>query len=111
MLKVCVPLVSAALLGRAALASLEVMPATSLVLIKFQFASTALTVTLKGVPAVCAVDAPVLPVAVPGAASSPGTSNCSFAKAPTFTVIEGLVDEVLEISVVSVAVTVQVPTV
>ena len=37
-----------------------------------------MTVTLNGVPAVCAVGVPLLPVAVPGAKLSPGatTSNC-----------------------------------
>ena len=52
MLKPFVPLTSAALDGNAALASLEVIATVSLVLTKFQFASTALTVTLKAVPAV-----------------------------------------------------------
>ena len=50
-------------------------------------------------------------MAVPGAAVSPGTSNCSFANAPTFTVIEGLVLAVFEPSVMSLAVRVRVPTV
>jgi hypothetical protein len=45
---------------------------------KFQFASTAFTVALKEVPAVCAVGVPVLPEEVPGAAVSPGSSTCSF---------------------------------
>src|SRR5260370_23931540 len=48
-LKFCVPATNAALLGKTALASLEVMATVSLVLIKFQFASTALTVTGKAV--------------------------------------------------------------
>ncbi len=51
--KVLVPATSAALPGRPALASLEVIPAVSVtVLTTFQLASTALTVTLKLVPAV-----------------------------------------------------------
>jgi len=51
------------------IASLEVTLAVSVtVLIKFQLASTALTVTLKEAPAVCAVGVPVLPVVLPGAA-------------------------------------------
>ena len=67
-LRVLVPATRAALAGKAALASLEVIPTMSVtVLIKFQLASTALTVTLKEVPAVCAVGVPVLPVALPGA--------------------------------------------
>src|SRR5258708_39537432 len=67
------------------------MPTVSLVTIKFQLASTALTVTVKAAPAVCAVGAPVLPLAVPGAAVSPGTSNWSLARAPAFTEMAGLV--------------------
>ena len=110
-LKLCVPATNAALLGSAALASLEVMPTRSLVLIKFQLASTALTVTVKAAPAVRAVGVPVLPVGVPGTAVSPGTSNCSFANAPGLTVRAGLVLAVLLLSVLSVAVTVQLPTV
>ena len=62
-------------------------------------------------PAVCAVGVPVLPVAVPGAAVSPGISNCSFVNAPTLTVVEGLVLAVLLPSVTSVAVTVALPAV
>src|SRR6266571_2720370 len=108
-LKVCVPAANAPLAGRPALPSLEVMPTTSLVLIKFQLASTALTVTVNAVPAVWAIGAPVLPVPVPAAAASPGTSNCSLAKAPALTVIGGLVFAALVGSVTSVAVIVQVP--
>ena len=51
-LNVLVPPESAALAGKIAFASLDVIATVSLVLIKFQFASTALTVTLKAVPAV-----------------------------------------------------------
>src|SRR6516165_9280128 len=83
----------------------------SLVLITFQFASTALTVTLKAVPAVCAEGVPVLPVLLPGAAVSPGTRSCNFANAPALTVIAGLVLLVLVPSVTSVAVAVQLPAV
>ena len=47
-----VPATSAALLGKVALVSVELMPTVSImVLTKFQLASTALTVALKGVPA------------------------------------------------------------
>ena len=67
-LKVFVPATKAVVAGNTALASLEVTLTMSVtVLIKFQLASTALTVTLKEVPAVCAVGVPVLPVALPGA--------------------------------------------
>ena len=46
------PATSAALAGSVALASVEVMPTVSVELTGFQLASTALTVTLKLVPAV-----------------------------------------------------------
>src|SRR5438034_7090842 len=72
-LKVFVPDTSAALEGRVAVPAEEVMPTMSeMVLIRFQLASTALTVTLNGVPAACGLGVPVLPLAVPGAAVSPG---------------------------------------
>src|SRR6185436_5293705 len=91
-LKVRVPPTRAALAGRTAFASEEVIPTVSVtVLIAFQLASTALTVTLNGVFAVCAVGVPVLPVAVPGAAVSPGSRICSLAKAPAVAVMAGLV--------------------
>ena len=74
--KVFVPATRAALEGSVALASVEVMPAVSvIVLTRFQLASTALTVTLKALPAVWAEGVPVLPVALPGAAVSPGSSS------------------------------------
>src|SRR5258707_11928998 len=61
--------------GRVAVESLEVIPTVSLtVLTRFQLASTALTVTFKPLKADCALGVPVLPVLVPGAAISPGTS-------------------------------------
>src|ERR1041384_6465736 len=63
-LKFPVPPASAALAGRTALASELVIPTVSVTfVIKFQFASTALTVTLNGAPAVCALGEPLLPVA------------------------------------------------
>ena len=49
---VFVPATSAALAGSVAFASVEVMPTVSVELTRFQFASTALTVTLKLLPAV-----------------------------------------------------------
>jgi hypothetical protein len=109
---VCVPLTKAAFTGKAAFGSVAVIPTTSItVLTKFQFASTALTVTINGVPAVCMAGVPVLPVVVPGAAVSPGTRSCNFVNAPTPTVIAGLVLAVFVPSVMSVAVTVRDPTV
>ena len=74
-------------------------------------ASTALTVTVNGLPAVCAVGVPVLPVAVPGAAVSPGSRICSFAKAPGLIVVAGLVFAVIAPLVMSVAVKVAEPAV
>src|SRR5437773_1228499 len=74
-LKFFVPLTSAALAGKVALPSVQAMATVSLVLITFQFASTALTVTLKAVPAACAVGVPIFPVLLPGAAVSPGANN------------------------------------
>src|SRR5207247_3903121 len=64
----------------------------------------ALTVTLKAVPVGCAVGVPVLPVAVPGAAVSPGARICSLANVPAFTWIAGLVLAVFVPSVTSLAV-------
>src|SRR5438552_314573 len=110
-LKLWVPATRAALAGKVALGSLEVMPTVWVLLTKFQLASTALTVTLKAVPAFWAVGVPVLPVAVPGAAVSPGTSNCNFANAPALTVKDGLVLAVLLPSLMSVGVTVRLPAV
>src|SRR5260370_15323587 len=93
-LKVLLPLTRAALGGKDALASLEAIAMVSLVFTTFQFESTALTVTLKAVPAVCATGTPVLPLAVAGAAGSPGARSCSFAKgsgpATTFAAVVSL---------------------
>src|SRR6266571_109125 len=75
-LKPLVPLISAALPGKAAFKSLEVMATVSLVLTTFQHGSVALTVTLNALPATSASGAPLFPAAVPGAAVSPGTNNC-----------------------------------
>src|SRR5439155_25168056 len=81
------------------------------VLTTFQLASTALTVTLKAVPAPAEAGTPSLPVALPGAAVSPGTSSCILAKVPAFTVIVGLVLGDLPPSLMSLAVTVALPAV
>src|SRR5438552_4037861 len=101
-LTVLVPADNAPLDGSVAAASLslEVIPTMSVALmIKFQLASTALTVTLKDALAVCAVGVPVLPVVVPGAAISPGTRICNLAKAPGLTMMGGLTLAVLVPSV------------
>ena len=72
-LNVFVPLTNAASAAKEAYVSFEVMPTMSVTEeITFQFASTALTVTLNAVPAVRAVGVPVFPVTEPGSAVSPG---------------------------------------
>src|SRR3954449_11012243 len=73
--KVLVPATRAALAGSAAFASELVIAIVSVEVTGFQLASTALTVTVKLEPAVCALGAPVLPVPLPGAAVSPGVSS------------------------------------
>ena len=83
------PATSAAFAGSAALPSVEVIPTVCVEETTFQFAATALTVTENDVPAVRADGDPVLPVALPGEAVSPGVSSCSFANAPALTVIDG----------------------
>src|SRR5258708_21134327 len=111
-LNVCVPPLKGALPGIVAPPSVEVNPTASLTAFTtFQFASTALTVTLKAVPAARAVGVPVLPLTVPGAAVSPGTNSCSFANAPAFTVTGEPVFAVFVPSVTSVEVTVLLPAV
>src|SRR5438034_1187403 len=86
MLRVWVPETKGTFGGKPALPSLDVIPTVSVtVLTVFQKLSTALTVMLKAAPALCAVGVPVLPVAVPGAAISPGTNSWSFAKAAGLT--------------------------
>ena len=111
-LNVFVPATSRSSLGRVALTSVEAILTTSVtVLTRFQLASTALTVMLNAVPAVCAVGEPVLPVADPGAAVSPGTRSWSFVNAPALTVMDGLVFAVFDPSEISVAVSVLLPAV
>ena len=103
--KVFVPATSAAFAGRLAWPSDEVIATVSLLLTGFQLASTALTVTLNAEPEACGLGVPVLPLALPGAAVSPGSRICSFANAPAPTVTDGLVFGVFVPSVWSVAVT------
>ena len=52
-----------------------------------------------------------MPVPVPGAAASPGSSNCNFTNVPPLTWIDGLVDCGIDGLVMSEAVTVALPTV
>src|SRR5439155_641334 len=107
--KVWWPADNAALTGSTALVSEEVMPTVSLVLTRFQLASTALTVTVKAVPAVWAVGVPLLPVELPGTGASPGARICSLVNVPTLTVIVGLVLALLLPSSTSVPVNVCLP--
>ena len=86
-----VPATSAAGAGGVAPVSLVLSATVSVEPTGFQFASTALTVTVNEEPAVSADGVPVLPVAVPGAAVSPGSRICSFANAPPLIVVDGLV--------------------
>ena len=86
--KVWMPPARAALAGSVAPASLEVSATTSVtVLMKFQLSSTARTVTVNGTSTDWVSGAPVLPVGVPGAAVSPGSSTCSFVNSAAPTVI------------------------
>ena len=63
---------------------------------RFQLASTALTVTVNDAAGgLRRTGVPVLPVAVPGAAVSPGSRICSLANAPALIVVAGLVLAVL----------------
>src|SRR5207247_9255238 len=108
--KLPVPPTRVALAGRLALASEEVIPIVSVTfVIRFQLASTALTVTVNAAPAVCGVGVPVLPLAVLGAAVSPGTRIWSLVNGPTSTGIAALVLAVTPACVASEAVTVAVP--
>src|SRR6266566_608573 len=87
-LRVVVPESNGVFVGSVALASDEVRPAVSVAVVtRFQLASTALTVTLKAVPAVWAAEVPALPRAVPGDAVSPGTRICNLVYAPGLTVM------------------------
>src|SRR5204863_5355998 len=110
-LKVFDPLTSEALPGSVALVSVQVMAMVSLVLTTFQLASTPLTVTVNAAPAVCVAGAPSLPLAVPGAEVSPGTSNCTLARVAAAIAIAGLVLAALVGSDESLAVTVAEPAV
>ena len=110
-LKVCVPATSAAFAGSAAFVSVEVIPTVCVEETGFQFASTAFTVTENDVPAVSADGVPVLPVALPGEAFSPGTRSWSLLNAPALTVISGEVFAVFVPSVMSVAVSIGDPAV
>src|SRR5215212_5381394 len=105
LLKVLLPATRAALAARLALVSLELSATVSVtVLTRFQLASTALTVTSKALPAVRALGLPLLPLAVPGAAVSPGRRSWSLVKAPALTLMLGLVFAVLLPSLLSLAV-------
>ena len=68
----------------------------------FQFASTALTVTLNPLPAVRVVGAPVLPGAKPGVPVSPGSNNCNCTSAPGVMLTLALVPVFVPVVAVSV---------
>src|SRR3989442_89811 len=78
-LNVCVPDDNARFPGIVAFVSVEVIPTVSAgaEVTTYQFASTAFTVTVNAVPAVT-FGVPVFPLAVPGAAVSPGIKSGSF---------------------------------
>src|SRR5258708_6875079 len=110
MLKLLVPVGRGATGGSDSNGSVEVMfMVLGTVAATFQQASPELTVTLYPVPALSALGVPVLPLDAPGAAVSPGTSNCSFTNEPALTLIAGLVLVILVPSLRSVAVTVRKP--
>ena len=98
-LNVFVPATSAPFAGSVAAPSLDVIATLSVDDTTFQFASTAFTVTVNPVPDVCALGAPVLPVALPADAASPGTRICTFANGPAMVVMLPLVPVMLEPSV------------
>ena|SRR6516162_1368708 len=109
-LNVPVPALNGAPAGRAQDDPVEVNCTVSLAMFTgFQLASTALTVTLKGVAAVCVDGVPVLPVPVPGAAVSPGTRICSLTNVPA-TMVSNWVAELRVEGEVLAAVSVGVPT-
>src|SRR5574341_1742888 len=111
-LRFFVPATSSAGEGKMAFGSDElILTKSETVFTKFQYASTAFTVTLNAAPAVWALGVPTLPVALPGAADSPGASTCSFANVAAFTVTAELVPGVLPGFVTSDAVTVELPAV
>jgi len=103
--KFFVPATSAAFDGSVALASEEVIATVGVADdTTFQFASTALTVTVTADPAVAALGDPVLPVDVPGAAVSPGRSAWSLVTVPELMV--NAAESPVALPPVSVAVTV-----
>src|SRR6266404_3845763 len=81
-----VPAASAAFAGNVAVKSVELIPTVSVVVATmFQLASTALTVTLKAVSGDWTLGVPVLPLAVAGAAVSPGANTCNCVNGPALT--------------------------
>ena len=111
-LKLAAPPTSGVFTGKLALLSEELRANVSvIVLIRFQFESTAFTVTLKAVPAVCVDGVPVLPAELPGDAFSPGKRTCNLLKIPALTVTDELVLPPTLPCVTSEAVTVALPAV
>ena len=89
--KVRLPATSAALGGRTAAASDDVMAMVWVDETGFQWASTDMTVMLKAACAVWVDGVPVRPVGEPGAAVSPGTMTSSRSNGPALTVMLPLV--------------------
>ena len=82
-----VPASSGTLAGRTAKVSVELNETVFVIVgTRFQRASTALIVKSNGVATARAEAVPVLPVAVPGAAVSPGARICNLVKAPAVVV-------------------------
>ena len=79
---VFVPATSAALAGSAAFGSELVIAIVSVAVTRFQFASTALTVTVNDEPAVWALGVPVLPEAVPARRSHRGGGSAASRRRP-----------------------------
>src|SRR5438477_861703 len=89
-LYVFVPATNAALAGNVAFTSLEVIPAMLVIVVtKFQLASTALTVTVKGVPAVWALGVRSEERRVGKEGGSRGARRRCFVNATAVTVIDG----------------------
>ena len=85
------PATSAAEGGRRAAASDELIATVCVEATGFQWASVAMTVTVKAACAVWVDGVPVRPVGEPGAAVSPGATTSSRSKAPAATAMLPLV--------------------
>ena len=77
--------------------------------ITFQYASQALTVTVKTAPAYWISGVPVFPSPLAGDAVSPGTRTCNFTGTPGFIVSTGVSSDDRAVPSISAAVIVVVP--